>query len=64
MVLRTSNGAHSSITTVWDGQPIMVIWNNVINDIAFQVWGDDIVVEEDELKLREMVREFLIGLIN
>lgn len=60
MSLRTTNGTHSSIVTVWDSRPILVVWNHMADDVAFQTWSDNIVAEEDKEELRKMVRGFLV----
>lgn len=58
MRLRNSTGLQSFVTTVWNGVPIMIIWNTLASDIM-QIWDEEVVEEDDRETLRDMVEDFL-----
>jgi len=58
MSLKSSTGLQSFINTVWNGVPIMVIWNHLANGIM-QIWPENIVEEEDLYVLENLIKLFL-----
>ncbi len=62
LILQNTNGFHSSISTIWNGQHILVVWNNVVNSIL-QIWPEDVVEEEDMLTLHDMIIVNLPGIM-
>lgn len=62
LILQNTNGFHSSISTIWNGQHILVVWNNIANSIL-QIWPEDVVEEEDMLTLHEMIMETFVGIM-
>lgn len=62
LILQNTNGFHSSISTIWNGQHILVVWNNIANSIL-QIWPEDVVEEEDMLTLHEMIMGTFVGIM-
>ncbi len=58
MSLKSSTGLQSFINTVWNGVPIMVIWNHLANGVM-QIWPEYVVEEGDLYMLEDIMRIFL-----
>lgn len=62
LILQNTNGFHSSISTIWKGSHILVVWNNIANSIL-QIWPEDVVEEEDMLTLHEIIIGSFVGIM-
>jgi hypothetical protein len=56
--LNNSAGPQSSFSTVWNGQSITILWNNMIGDIM-QIWPENYVEQEDVGTLQFIITNFL-----
>lgn len=55
--LTSSAGFSSSLSTIWCGNFIYILWNNVASEIV-QIWPNDVVAEEDLGTLRFIIDNF------
>lgn len=62
LILQSTNGFHSSISTIWNGCHILIVWNNIASSIL-QIWPEDVVEEEDMLTLHEMIMVSIAGIM-
>ena len=58
MQIRSSTGLQTFVTTVWNGVPIMVVWNNLASGIM-QIWEENVVADEDLEALSNMINDFI-----
>jgi len=58
MSLKSSTGLQSFINTVWNGVPIMIVWNHLANGVM-QIWPENIVENADLYMLENLMRIFL-----
>ena len=60
--LHNTTGFQSSVSTIWNGQSLLVVWNHMSSSIL-QIWPEDVVEEEDMTELHDMIRESLAGIM-
>lgn len=55
--LNNAAGVQASLSTVWNGQSITILWNSVYGDII-QIWPENIVEQEDVGTLRFIITNY------